>query len=165
MECAVWSESSLVFTWTPTQKTYPRTFAPSEDSDQPAHSRSLIRILTRCILDSQGWELSSCGQLEILNRLRSCADWFESSTGAHIRRYVFSRGGLYIWVYNRLYYFLLFSLHWIIHYLITLYLYTTRKTHAPTQQYDFFFLSFLLLFWKKVFYIEFKSSFVKEIIK
>ena len=33
-----------------------------EDSDQPAHSRSLIRIFTRRILDSQGCQASSCGQ-------------------------------------------------------------------------------------------------------
>ena len=33
-------------------KTYPRTCACSEDSDQPAHSRSLIRIFTGYILDS-----------------------------------------------------------------------------------------------------------------
>ena len=34
------------------QKTYLRTCAPSEDSDQPAHSRSLIRIFPWRILDS-----------------------------------------------------------------------------------------------------------------
>ena len=33
------------------------TRALSEDPDQPAHARSLIRIFTRRILDSQG-----CGQ-------------------------------------------------------------------------------------------------------
>ena len=44
------------------QKTYLRTCAPSEDSDQPAHSRSLIRIFTGRILESQGSNVSSCGQ-------------------------------------------------------------------------------------------------------
>ena len=44
------------------QKTYLRTCAASEDSDQPAHSRSLIRIFTRRILDSQGCICFSCGQ-------------------------------------------------------------------------------------------------------
>ena len=34
------------------QKTYFQTCAPSEDSDQPAHARSLIRIFTRRFLDS-----------------------------------------------------------------------------------------------------------------
>ena len=33
------------------QKTYPRICEPSLDSDQPAHSHSLIRIFTRRILD------------------------------------------------------------------------------------------------------------------
>ena len=39
------------------QKTCLRTSAPSEDSDQPAHSRSLIRIFTGHILDSQDAKL------------------------------------------------------------------------------------------------------------
>ena len=33
------------------QKTYLRTCSPSEESDQPAHSQNLIRILTRRILE------------------------------------------------------------------------------------------------------------------
>ena len=36
----------------PRLETYLRTCAPSEDSDQPAHSRSLIRIFTVRIFDS-----------------------------------------------------------------------------------------------------------------
>ena len=36
------------------QKTYLGTCAPSEDSDQPAYSCSLIRIVNGCILDGQG---------------------------------------------------------------------------------------------------------------
>ena len=59
------------------QKTYLRTCAPSEASDQTAHSRSLIRIFTVCTLESQGCKVSSCGQ----RRLRSnCANVL----GAHI---------------------------------------------------------------------------------
>ena len=34
--------------------------APSEDSEQPAHSRSLIRLFTVRILGSQGCKVSSC---------------------------------------------------------------------------------------------------------
>ena len=49
------------------QKTYIRTSAPSEDSDQTAHSRSLIRIFSGHILDSQGCKVSSYRQ----RRLRS----------------------------------------------------------------------------------------------
>ena len=53
------------------EKTHLRTCPPSEDSDQPAHSRSLIRIFTGRILDSQGCKVSPCGQ----RRLKSdCAD-------------------------------------------------------------------------------------------
>ena len=44
------------------QKMYFRSCAHSEDSDQPAHPRSLIRIFTGRILDSQGCISFSCGQ-------------------------------------------------------------------------------------------------------
>ena len=44
---------------------------PSEDSDQPAHSRSLIRILAMRILDSQGCKVSSRGQWRLWS---DCAD-------------------------------------------------------------------------------------------
>ena len=44
------------------QKTYLRTCVLSEDSDQTAHSRSLIWIFTWRFLDSQGCKVSSCGQ-------------------------------------------------------------------------------------------------------
>ena len=72
------------------QKTYLRKCAPSEDSDQRARSRSLISIITRRILGSQGFKFSSCGQ-QRLKRLHGCAGWFESSLGAHVKKYVFSR--------------------------------------------------------------------------
>ena len=50
---------------------YLRTRAPSEDSDQTAHSRSLIRIFTGRNLDSQGCKVSSRRQ----QRLKSdCVD-------------------------------------------------------------------------------------------
>ena len=43
---------------------------PYEDLDQPAHSRSLVRIAW-CILDSQGCKVSSCGQRRLWS---DCAD-------------------------------------------------------------------------------------------
>ena len=49
------------------QKTNLRTCLPSEDSDQPTHLRSLIKIITGHILDSQGFRVSSC---ETLIRMR-----------------------------------------------------------------------------------------------
>ena len=48
--------------WATTSETYLCTCAPSEYLDQPVRSRSLIRIFTGRILDSQGWKVSSCGQ-------------------------------------------------------------------------------------------------------
>ena len=53
--------SSLIFE--PQRQTaYLWTCAPCEDSDQPAHLRSLIRIFTECFLDSQGCKFCWCGQ-------------------------------------------------------------------------------------------------------
>ena len=62
------------------QKAYLLTYVPSEDSDQPAHSRSLNRLFTRHILDSQGSKVSSCIQ-RILVRLHACAGCFVSPFG------------------------------------------------------------------------------------
>ena len=52
-------------------KTHLRTCAPSKDSDQPAHLRSLTRNFTVRILDSQGCEVSSCRQRRLWS---DCAD-------------------------------------------------------------------------------------------
>ena len=66
-----------------------RTLAPREDSNQTAHSRSLIWIFSGRILDCQ---VSSCEQRRLV-KLRGFADWFVSSLGTHIRWYVFSSCG------------------------------------------------------------------------
>ena len=50
---------------TPKWEMYLWTCAPSEDSDQLAHSRSLIRIFTGRILDSQGCKVSSLGAQKV----------------------------------------------------------------------------------------------------
>ena len=68
---------------------YLRTCAPVEDSDQPAHSRSLIRIFTGAVgiardanfLYADNEDKSDCANAQ--------ADLF--SLGAHVRLYVFSR--------------------------------------------------------------------------
>ena len=70
---------------------------PSEDSDQPAHSRSLIRIFTGRILDSQVSKVSSCGQW----RLRSdCTDAQAdlSLRWAHVSGGPFSRVAVHLYV-------------------------------------------------------------------
>ena len=69
--------------------------APNEDSDHPAHLRSVFRIFTVHIFNSQDCKVSSCGQKRLIGLL-GCAN---SSTGtccAHVRRYVFWRCGSYI---------------------------------------------------------------------
>ena len=63
------------------------TCALSDDSDKPAHSRSLIRIFTVRILDRQGRKVSSCGQGRLrLDRADAQADlslrWARMSEGA-----------------------------------------------------------------------------------
>ena len=51
------------------QKTYLRTCAPSEDSDQTSQMRSLIRIFTGRILDSQGCEIEDSDQTARMRKL------------------------------------------------------------------------------------------------
>ena len=57
-------KSKLQRIWAVTSENVPSDMccAPSEDSDQIAHSRSLIWIFTGRISDSQGCNVSSCGQ-------------------------------------------------------------------------------------------------------
>ena len=67
------------------QKTYLRSRAPSEDSDQTAHLRSLIRIFTRRRFDRQECKVPSYGQRR-LNRLCVCTEelcihWAHMSEG------------------------------------------------------------------------------------
>ena len=74
------------------QNPYRRTLASSEDSNQPARMRRLIRIFTGGILDNQGCKVSSCGQ----RRLRSdCAD---------VSRYVFKWCGANFNMFHAFYY-------------------------------------------------------------
>ena len=61
-------------------------YAPNEDSDQPVHLRSVFRIFTVHIFNSQGCKVSSCGQKRLIGLL-GCAN--SSTCCAHIRRYVF----------------------------------------------------------------------------
>ena len=55
---------------------------PSEDSDQPGHPPSLIRVFAVCWKGSKGPKLSSCGQRRLV-WLGGCPGWSESSLSAH----------------------------------------------------------------------------------
>ena len=77
------------------QKKNLQSCALSKDSDQPAQSRSLIRIFTGYIWDSQ-WFFFFIRTTKTLIRLHGCAGWFESSLGAHVRRYGFSQFRTYV---------------------------------------------------------------------
>ena len=82
------------------QKTNPQTCAPSDDSDQPAHSCSLIRIFTVAFCIG-----NSCAQRRVdlvhvrktdskgLIRLGGCPDWSVPSLSAYARRYVLHGAG------------------------------------------------------------------------
>ena len=59
--------------WAVTSENVLRTYAPCEDSDQRAHSRSLIRIFTCHILDSQGCKDFFMRTTKTLIRLRRSA--------------------------------------------------------------------------------------------
>ena len=74
------------------RKLYLLTCVSSEDSDQPSHTHSLIRIFTRCILDSQGCQVSSCRQW----RLCRCADKDLSLCWAHMLEGTFSHVAAHI---------------------------------------------------------------------
>ena len=65
-----------------------RTCAPSEDSYQPGHLCSLMRIFVGCILNRPRMQSFFMRSTKTLIRLCRCAGWFESSLGAHVRRYI-----------------------------------------------------------------------------
>ena len=48
--------------WPPHDKTNKMTCAPSEDSDQPGHPPSLIRVFVVRSIDRQAPKVSSCGK-------------------------------------------------------------------------------------------------------
>ena len=54
-------------------------FAPSEDSDEPGHPLSLIRVFAGRSMGSQGSKLSSCGQR------RHWSDWAEAQADLSFR--------------------------------------------------------------------------------
>ena len=83
------------FTYSQCQKTYLPTSAPSKDSDQPAHSICLIRIFVVRILDSQGCEMSSCGQRKLWSD-SAAAQADLSLFWAHMSEGTFSHGVAHI---------------------------------------------------------------------
>ena len=66
--------------------------APSEDSDQPGHPPSLIRVFAVRSIGSWGPNVSSCGQPRLI-RLCGRPGWSESSLGDHAILLVLSWGG------------------------------------------------------------------------
>ena len=63
----VWGGQNYIgmFSW---WKRYLPTCVPSEESNQPVHSCSLIRIFPECILESQRCKLSWCGQQRLITK-------------------------------------------------------------------------------------------------
>ena len=65
-EYGIYSLNQVTFRWDTYEphrdKTNKMACAPSEDSDQPGHPPSLIRIFAVRLMGSQGPKPSSCGQ-------------------------------------------------------------------------------------------------------
>ena len=66
--------------------------APSEDSDQPGHPPSLIRVFAVHSVGGWGPNVSSCEQQRLI-RLGGCPGWSESSLGAKVILLALSWGG------------------------------------------------------------------------
>ena len=75
----------------PHDKTNKVACASSEDSDQPGHPPSLIRVFAVRSVGSKGPKVS--WTVKTLIRLGGCPGWSESSLGAHATLLVLSRGG------------------------------------------------------------------------
>ena len=76
----------------PHDKTNKMIYAPSEDSDQPGHPPSLIRVFAVCSMSSWGPKVSSCRQQRLI-RLGRCPGWSESWLSAQVILLVLSWGG------------------------------------------------------------------------
>ena len=74
------------------EKTYLLTCAPNEDSNQPAHSRNLIRFFALRVKKLCTLGYRKCAQWRFRSAC-ACAQAPESSLGAHVhhRRYIFWR--------------------------------------------------------------------------
>ena len=75
------------------KKNAPSVNAASEDSDQPAHSRSLIRIFIGRIFDSQGCSSSSCGQRRLWSDCTDAQADLSLRLADSTKMYVFARYG------------------------------------------------------------------------
>ena len=76
----------------PHDKTNKMACAPSQDSDQPGHPPSLIRVFAVCM--KKAWVLHTA---KTLIRLGGCPCWSETLLGAHAILLVLSWGGSYHW--------------------------------------------------------------------
>ena len=95
----IWAESSqnvpILTLLNRKSEKVPLKYVPSEDSDQPARSRSLIRIFTGRSLDCERCSFFIRTKKTLI-RLRRCSSWFESSLDARVIRYAFSHCGSFI---------------------------------------------------------------------
>ena len=73
--------------------------APSEDSDQPAHPPSLIRVLARRSNGSQVPKAPSCGQRWLI-RLDGCPGWVFAGRTCHFVGFVVLRLKFEVYTYN-----------------------------------------------------------------
>ena len=90
--CVGWSIFAGCTFEPPHDKTNKMTFAPSQDSDQPGHPPSQIRVFAVCM--TKHWALSyPMSALQRLIRLGRCPGWSESLLGTQIILLVLSWKG------------------------------------------------------------------------
>ena len=77
---SAWTVSFVCIpTWAATWQNQQSDCAPSEDSDQPGHPPSLVRVFAVRLMGSWGPNLSSCGQR------RLWSDWADAHTDLSLR--------------------------------------------------------------------------------
>ena len=83
----------LLFKWAASWQNQQNDCAPSEDSDQPGHPPSLIRVFAVSSMGSKRTQGFFMRTTKTLIKLGGCPGWFESSLGAHAILLVLSGGG------------------------------------------------------------------------
>ena len=92
-----WTLTASHLFWPPQDKTNKMTRAPSEDSDQPGHPPSQIRVFA--VRMKKPWVLTCTLSAQWrLIRLSGCPGWSVSSHGAHVILLVLLCGGSFIFV-------------------------------------------------------------------
>ena len=146
--------------WAATWQNQQNECAPSEDSDQPGHPPSLIRVFAVRFMGSQEPKLSSCGQRRLI-RLGRCPGWSESSLGAHSLCWFYHVAAHILREFKTQHFTLTFSCSWLpwyslslslslYIYMLLLFFFTTFRRHTQCFTVKRFLLRpvILMLLWR-----------------